>query len=214
MHLFRTPHFFRWIFPKRMWGFSCPEKTVYLTFDDGPTTTASEWVLNFLRDENVRATFFCIGENVSKHPELFKRMKSESHAVGNHSYGHEHGMKVSKTDYFASIERADELIQSKLFRPPYGRMPRSYDPSLDKYTIVMWSWMAYDFDDSVPIEKILKSAKSIRNGDILVFHDNQKSFKRLKIILPQVVEMLKEKGFAFEVITSRKDRQLPLTDRT
>ncbi len=201
MPLFRTPHFFRWIFPKRMWGFSCPEKTVYLTFDDGPTPVASEWVLDFLRNENTPATFFCLGENVKNYPELFERMKAEGHAVGNHSYHHEHGLKVSKKDYLASIEKADELIQSKLFRPPYGRMPISYDRSLKKYTIVMWSWMAYDFDEKVSIEQILQSANSIRNGDILVFHDNQKSFERLKIILPQVVEMLKDKGFTFEVIT-------------
>jgi peptidoglycan/xylan/chitin deacetylase (PgdA/CDA1 family) len=201
MPLFRTPHFFRWIFPKRMWGFSCPEKKVYLTFDDGPTPVASEWVLDFLRDENAPATFFCLGENVKNHPELFERMKAEGHAVGNHSYQHEHGFKASKKDYFTSIEIADELIQSKLFRPPYGRMPISYDRSLKKYTIVMWSWMAYDFDDQVTIEQILQSAKSIRGGDILIFHDNQKSLDRLKIILPQVVEMLKDKGFSFEVIT-------------
>jgi peptidoglycan/xylan/chitin deacetylase (PgdA/CDA1 family) len=184
-----------------MWGFSCPEKKVYLTFDDGPTPVASEWVLDFLRDENAPATFFCLGENVKNHPELFERMKAEGHAVGNHSYQHEHGFKASKKDYFTSIEIADELIQSKLFRPPYGRMPISYDRSLKKYTIVMWSWMAYDFDDQVTIEQILQSAKSIRGGDILIFHDNQKSLDRLKIILPQVVEMLKDKGFSFEVIT-------------
>ena len=200
MPLFRTPHFFRWIFPKRMWGFSWPEKTVYLTFDDGPTPVASEWVLDFLRNENLRATFFCLGENVRNHPELFERIKSEGHAVGNHSDHHEHGFKMSKKDYLASIEKADELIQSKLFRPPYGRMPISYDRSLKKYTIVMWSWVAYDFDEKVSIEQILQSAKSIRNGDILVFHDNLKSFERLKIILPQVIEMLKDKGFSFEII--------------
>ncbi len=200
MPLFRTPHFFRWIFPKRMWGFSCPEKMVYLTFDDGPTPVASEWVLDFLRNENLRATFFCLGENVRNHPELFERIKSEGHAVGNHSDHHEHGFKMSKKDYLASIEKADELIQSKLFRPPYGRMPISYDRSLKKYTIVMWSWVAYDFDEKVSIEQILQSAKSIRNGDILVFHDNLKSFERLKIILPQVIEMLKDKGFSFEII--------------
>ena len=183
-----------------MWGFSCPEKTVFLTFDDGPTPIASEWVLDFLRDEQTHATFFCLGENVKNHPELFERMKAEGHAIGNHSYRHEHGFKASKKGYITSIEKADELIQSKLFRPPYGKLPRSYDRYLKKYTIVMWSYMAYDFDEKVSIEQILQSAKSIRNGDILVFHDNQKSHERLKIILPQVVEMLKEKGFSFEII--------------
>ena len=214
MLIFRTPHFFHWIFPKRMWGFSCPEKTVFLTFDDGPLPEVSDWVLDFLEHEGIQATFFCLGKHAIANVSIFEKIKCQGHAFGNHTFSHEHGVKVTKEAYLDSIEKANEVIQSNLFRPPYGRMPRSYDRSLDKYTIVMWSWLSYDFDERVPVEKIVNSAKNIRSGDILVFHDNQKSFERLKILLPQVVEVLKENGFSFEVITSRKDRQLPLTDRT
>jgi peptidoglycan/xylan/chitin deacetylase (PgdA/CDA1 family) len=200
MHIFRTPHFFRWIFPKRMWGFSCPEKKIYLSFDDGPLPEVTDWVLAFLHKEKIQATFFCLGKNVGTHTDIFDRIKAQGHAIGNHTFSHEHGMKVSKDDYLKSIEKADKVIQSNLFRPPFGRMPRSYDRALDKYTIVMWSWLSYDFDERVPVEKILKSVKHVHSGDILVFHDNKKSFERLKVILPQVVEVLKGKGFVFEVI--------------
>ena len=143
---------------------------------------------------------FCLGKNVGAHTDIFDRIKAQGHAIGNHTFSHEHGMKVSKDDYLKSIEKADKVIQSNLFRPPFGRMPRSYDRALDKYTIVMWSWLSYDFDERVPVEKILKSVKHVHSGDILVFHDNKKSFERLKVILPQVVQMLKGKGFVFEVI--------------
>jgi peptidoglycan/xylan/chitin deacetylase (PgdA/CDA1 family) len=185
-----------------MWGFSCPEKKIYLTFDDGPLPEVTEWVLTFLHEEKIQATFFCLGKNVKAHPTIFEHIKAQGHAIGNHTFSHEHGLKVSKDDYLTSIEKADEVIHSNLFRPPYGRMPRSYDRTLGKYSIVMWSWLSYDFDPNVHIEKILKSAKSIRNGDILVFHDNKKSFERLKVILPQVVQLLKDKGFSFEIVPS------------
>ena len=131
-----------------------------------------------------------------------EKVKAKGHAVGNHTFSHEHGLKVSKDAYLASIEKADKVIQSNLFRPPYGRMPRSYDRDVENYSIVMWTWLSYDFDPSVSVEKIMKSARHMRNGDILVFHDNEKSFERLKILLPQVVQMLKEKGFTFEKIPS------------
>ena len=202
MHILRTPHFFRWLFPKRMWGFSCPEKKIFLTFDDGPLPEVTEWVLDFLDKEKLQATFFCLGKHVVAHPSIFERIKSYGHATGNHTFAHEHGLKVSKDTYLNSIEKANEHIQSTLFRPPYGRMPRSYDRHLNNYSIVMWTWLSYDFDPSVSVEKIMKSARDIRNGDILVFHDNEKSFERLKILLPQVVSMLKEKGFSFETIPS------------
>lgn len=200
MPLFRTPHFFRWIFPKRMWGFSCPEKKIYLTFDDGPLPEVTEWVLDFLHKEKIKATFFCLGKHVVAHTAIFELIKAQGHAVGNHTFSHEHGLKVSKDAFVASIEKADKVIQSNLFRPPYGRMPRSYDRALRKYSIVMWSWLSYDFDESISVEKIMKSARHMHNGDVLVFHDNEKSFERLKILLPQVVQMLKEKGFTFEKI--------------
>jgi len=202
MHILRTPHFFRWIFPKRMWGFSCSEKKIYLTFDDGPLPEVTQWVLDFLHQERINATFFCLGKHVVAYPDIFALIKAQGHAVGNHTFSHEHGLKVPKSNYLESIEKANELIQSNLFRPPYGRMPRSYERALGKYSIVMWSWLSYDFDARVPVEKILESAAQIRNGDILVFHDNEKSVERLKILLPQVVHMLKEKGFSFETIPS------------
>jgi peptidoglycan/xylan/chitin deacetylase (PgdA/CDA1 family) len=191
-----------------MWGFSCPEKKIFLTFDDGPLPGATEWVLDFLHHEKIHATFFCLGKHVVANSSIFERINAQGHAVGNHTFSHEHGLKVSKDDYLRSIANADQVIQSNLFRPPYGRMPRSYDHALEKYSIVMWSWLSYDFDPNVPIEKILKKVKHIRSGDILVFHDNDKSFERMKELLPQVVQLLKEKGFSFETIPSVQTRSL------
>jgi peptidoglycan/xylan/chitin deacetylase (PgdA/CDA1 family) len=175
---------------------------VYLTFDDGPQPEITDWVLNLLKQQQIKATFFCVGENVLKNPQLFRQIMDEGHAIGNHSMRHERGTRTSYKKYLISVDTASEIIQSKLFRPPYGRMTLRQTWSLrKKYRIVMWSWLSYDFDHAVPIKRILFNAeKGIQGGDILVFHDNVKSFERLKEILPQFLDIVKSKGFSFDVI--------------
>lgn len=203
MRKFRTPYLFRWIFHRRVWGFSLDTNKVYLTFDDGPTEKCTQWILAQLQEYQAKATFFCVGANAKKHPELMTQIRSEGHALGNHTMHHEKGTKVSKKDYLASMEEASKYIQSSLFRPPYGRVPMLFTGAIRKsYRIVMWSWLSYDYDKEVPVENILKSAQSVRSGDILVLHDNLKSFERLQEILPELLKLLREKGFEFDVISA------------
>lgn len=202
MLLFKTPRFFRWIFPKKTWGFSRSENAVYLTFDDGPDPDATPFVLDLLKERNIKATFFCVGENVLKHPELFKRMTDEGHTVGNHTMCHENGLKTDFGTYIASVDQAATLIDSKFFRPPYGRITGRQTKALSKrYKLIMWSWLSYDYDANVPVTKILtNAAKQIKGGDILVLHDNKKSVARLQVLLPEIVNIIEKKGLVFKKI--------------
>ncbi len=203
MRLFKTPRFFRLLFPNKTWGFSRHENFVYLTFDDGPDEEVTPWVLDILKENGISATFFCVGTNVQKHPEIFERIVREGHSVGNHAMKHERGTKTETPLYLQSVEEAARFIDSNLFRPPYGRMTFYQTKALrKKYEIIMWSWLSYDFDKRVTIETILKKAKKqIKNGDILVLHDNPKTFDRLKILLPQLINSLTVKGMEFKKIT-------------
>jgi len=201
MKLFRTPRFFRILFPNKTWGFSFASDSVYLTFDDGPDPDLTAWVLDFLKEKGVKATFFCVGENVKKEPELFKRIMDEGHSVGNHSMKHEKGTKTAFEDYISSVQQASVLIPGDLFRPPYGRITLKQTKFLKKkYRIIMWNWLSYDFDRSVQIDTILEKAKEIKSGDIIVLHDNPKTGDRLKLILPKLVEIIESKGLNFQSI--------------
>lgn len=203
MTQFRPPYLFRWIFHRRIWGFSVREPYVYLTFDDGPTDQCTEWILKTLDAYNAKATFFCVGTNALNHPELLQKIKAHGHTLGNHTMHHERGTKTEKKAYFESINQTKELIDSKLFRPPYGRIPMKYTSEVRKeYDILMWTWLSYDYDQTVPIESILNSAKSIKAGDIIVLHDNKKSFERLQIILPKLLEIIEAKNLGFKAISS------------
>lgn len=202
MKLFKTPRFFRWIFPNKTWGFSRSDRSIYLTFDDGPDPLVTPWVLDRLKENNVKATFFCVGENVLKNPEIYQRILIEGHSVGNHSMNHLKGIKTSVNEYLQSIEDAGKYIDSQLFRPPYGRISiRQTHRIKSKYHIIMWSWLSYDFDRIIPIDQVLQKAKrQLKSGDIIVLHDNPKTFDRLKLILPQIIKILQEKELSFKAI--------------
>ncbi len=197
MYLFKTPRIFRWIFPRKVWGFSSKD-TVYLTFDDGPTPTLTPWILATLEQYNVKATFFCVGANAQKYPKLMESIRAAGHTIGNHAMRHEKGTKTSKKAYLQSIEEAAPFTSNTLFRPPYGRLPFSFiAPIRKKYCIVMWSWLSYDFDELISVATMLKKAEKIRPGDILVLHDNEKVMDRVKELLPALIELLQEKGYLF-----------------
>lgn len=204
IRLFKTPSFVRKLFPNRVWSFFSLDKVVYLTFDDGPTVELTEWILDELDRFGVKATFFCVGNNAKTLPSLMKGMVDKGHAIGNHTMHHEKGISVSKDVYFDSISECSTYVKSNLFRPPYGRMSLAYDKELiEKYKIIMWSWLSYDYDSNISVDEILERAdKSIVSGDILVLHDNVKVTDRLKVLLPNLIELLLKKGFKFEVITS------------
>jgi peptidoglycan/xylan/chitin deacetylase (PgdA/CDA1 family) len=202
MKLFKTPRFFRWIFPNKTWGFSRLENAVYLTFDDGPDSQITPWILDLLKERNIQATFFCVGANAEKSPDLIKRILSEGHSMGNHSMRHEKGVKTANNVYLESVREAHGHISSTLFRPPYGRLKISQTWELKKeYEIIMWSWLSYDFDHRIPLETILsKAQKQIKAGDILVLHDNPKCADRVKVLLPQLIDIISEKKLEFRVI--------------
>jgi peptidoglycan-N-acetylglucosamine deacetylase len=194
--------FLKWIFPKRHWGFTSSNE-IYLTFDDGPSPQSTPMILSFLKEHDLKATFFCVGENVQKYPQLFQQILDDGHAVGNHTMHHLKRSSASFKKYKSDIDAANKLIPSKLFRPPYGRLYWWDDFFLNKeYEIVLWSWIAYDFDVTISIESILKHAENnLKAGDILVLHDSSKTFERVKIILPALSQIIQSKGWKTEIIS-------------
>jgi peptidoglycan/xylan/chitin deacetylase (PgdA/CDA1 family) len=209
MYWFKTPKFFKKIYRKCVWNISFPNNTVYITFDDGPIPEITLWVLEVLRENQVKATFFCVGENINKHPEIYKQVLLEGHSVGNHTYNHNNGWKTNDKVYESSVEKAQtemDLYQSnqvKLFRPPYGKLKWNQYQRLLKngYKIIMWEVLSADFDTSLDPETCLeKLKKNTAPGSIIVFHDNVKSFRILKKVLPEYLMFLKQKGLETAVI--------------
>lgn len=199
--VFKTPYLIKKILFKRLWGFSNSLNKVYLTFDDGPHPDITPWILDLLSNENIKATFFCVGENVRKYPAIYDRILKDGHAIGNHTMYHNNARNTQKKEYFDSIKKASAYIESNLFRPPYGRLPITWENELlKKYKIVMWSWLSYDFDMNQSISKILKKAKKINSGDILVLHDNPKISEKQKELLPELIRFIKERKITFEVL--------------
>lgn len=197
----RSPKLLHKLFPARIWGISVSDKSVFLTFDDGPNPEVTPWILDFLKEKNIRATFFCVGENVERFPELYQRLLDEGHRTGNHTMKHLNGMKTDKKTYLHSILETEKQVKSDLFRPPYGRLSRKMDQLLtQRFKIVMWTWLSKDYDKSVSIDSIIKAAESIQPGDILVFHDNSKSKDRVQELLPPIVERLLAENYVFRII--------------
>ncbi len=202
----KTPSIFKSIFSKWIWKLESSKKEVYLTFDDGPIPEVTPWVLELLEQYNAKATFFCIGDNVKKHPEIYSLLKKKGHQTGNHTFHHLKGWKTNTNSYIANVLATEKLIQNttKLFRPPYGKLKLKQAKALqDKgYKIVMWSILSGDFDKNITSEKCTQNVlKNIENGSIVVFHDSLKAFPRLKETLPCVLEELTKKGFSFKAIS-------------
>lgn len=200
MRLFKTPRFIPWIYPRRTWGFLPSPDSIYLTFDDGPHPEITPFVLDELKKRNMQATFFCVGENVKKYPEIFQRILDEGHQVGNHTMRHENAHKVSATNYLNSIQEASQWIPSNLFRPPYGRLSPALARKISKnYQVIMWTWLSYDFDLNLSVSAILQKAEQIKPGDILVLHDNAKLKEKQGELLPLFLDLLISKGLETSV---------------
>jgi len=199
MKFFRVPWIVRKIFFKRTWDFNLSKNEVFLTFDDGPHPEITPWILDFLKTEQITACFFCVGENVEKYPEIYARIILDGHTVGNHTMNQNNAIKTAKKDYTNSIYNASNFIDSTIFRPPYGRLPIWLSNKILKnYKIIMWTWLSYDYDNRVSIDKILSKAhQQIKKGDILVLHDNAKIKDRQKILLPKLVDCIHLKGLKF-----------------
>ena len=205
MYTVKTPWLLKKLYSKLQWDIACTDKCLFITFDDGPIPIVTPFVLNILSQYHAKATFFCIGDNVRKYPEIFEQIKQEGHAVGNHTFNHLNGWKTNNDNYLNNIVLADELIQSNLFRPPYGKIKRSQIKLLLKRIpdlhIIMWSVLSGDFDEHLKPEVCLKNViKNTQSGDIIVFHDSLKAFKRLEYVLPKALAYWKERGYKFEVL--------------
>jgi peptidoglycan/xylan/chitin deacetylase (PgdA/CDA1 family) len=199
--MYRSPKLLHKLFPARIWGISVSDQSVFLTFDDGPNPEITPWVLDFLKNQDIKATFFCVGENVKRYPDIYQRILDEGHRTGNHTMKHQNGMKTNETVYLNSIQETEQWIQSDLFRPPYGRMNRKLDKVLSKrFKIIMWTWLSKDYDQTIEAEKIIDASDKIVAGDILVFHDNAKTTERLKQVLPPIVNRLKTRAYRFRLI--------------
>jgi peptidoglycan/xylan/chitin deacetylase (PgdA/CDA1 family) len=200
----QPPHLYRLLFPEARWRISVPgKKTVYLTFDDGPIPEVTPWVLDVLDRYGIRATFFCVGDNVRKHPGLYRQLLERGHRTGNHTFNHVQGWKCSSSFLLKNTAKARELIDSSLFRPPHGHMHAPQNSALRKagYNIVMWDVVTKDYSHYTLPERVLENVKKYtRNGSIIVFHDSLKAEKNIKYALPRAIEWLKEQEYAFEVI--------------
>ena len=204
-YLVKIPAFVqRWFYPRFTWKMPEGSNKIYLTFDDGPHPSITPFVLDQLKQYGASATFFCVGSNVEKYPEVYKRILIEGHAVGNHTYQHLNGWSTSDKEYIEDITKAAALIDSRLFRPPYGRISRFQAAQLmDKlqYKIIMWTLLSGDFDPAISPEKCVTNVmKRADDGAIIVFHDSEKANDRMKFALPIVLKELTEKGYVFEKI--------------
>lgn len=210
-YLSKTPWLLKSFYPSSCtWNFSRQEKTMYLTFDDGPHPVATPFVLDTLKEYNARATFFCIGKNVVEYPDIYKRILNEGHTVGNHTFNHLNGWKTPDQQYIENIGEARKYIDSELFRPPYGKISRFQMRLLTAtenqkqktvFRIIMWDVLSGDFDTSLAATKCVKNVtRNAREGSIIVFHDSEKALPRMKVSLTESLKYFSEKGFKFDAI--------------
>ncbi|MFT5436897.1 MAG: peptidoglycan/xylan/chitin deacetylase (PgdA/CDA1 family) [Ulvibacter sp.] len=219
---YKTPKLVQRMFPKRVWTFPKETNAVFLTFDDGPIPNITPWVIQELKKYDAKATFFCIGENIKKHPDIFKTLISEGHSTGNHTNNHLNGWKTNVSEYVKNVilseaeaNKWNEKSKIKnpqstitnhqsLFRPPYGKITTKQSKILQKRgcKIIMWDVLSADYNTSISEEKCLQNVlKSIVPGSIVVFHDSVKAEKNLRYTLPKVLDFISKKGWDCEKIS-------------
>lgn len=211
MFIHRTPFFLPWLYPNLVWQIPTKQKELFLTLDDGPVPGPTEFALDVLNEYKAKATFFCIGDNVQKHPDVFKRILQEGHAVGNHTFNHLNGWHTPKPEYVNNTFLCDAAMEMHhigtetekvvLFRPPYGRITRSQIKALSAYKIIMWDVLSFDYTESITPEACLKnSIKATRPGSVIVFHDSLKAEKNMHYALPRFIAHFTDRGYSFNVI--------------
>lgn len=196
------PRFLRPLFGKLTWRVKTDSKLIYLTFDDGPVPEVTPQVLDILDEYGWKATFFCVGDNVRKYPEVYQEVLRRGHRVGNHSFNHIRGYRYSVEDYVANVQKATAYIESRLFRPPHGRITFSQIKALkEDYDIVMWDVITYDYDKKKKPEQIMRTVRNyLRKGSIVVFHDSIKAKENVLTVLPQALAYWKEKGYSYGLL--------------
>lgn len=202
MYLVKNPSLLKRVFPSLLWKVKTKEKDLYLTFDDGPHPTITPWVLDTLDQFNAKATFFCLGKNVELYPKIYEDILRRGHKVGNHTHDHFNGWKTAAQAYEDNTKKASSLINSALFRPPYGRIKSSQIRRLKKdYKIVMWTVISGDFDQNLLPEECLNNVvQNTDKGNIIVFHDSEKAERNMKYALPRLLNHFTQIGWKFKVI--------------
>lgn len=210
----KTPLVIKKMLPNYVWNMPTTSKTLYLTFDDGPTPEITNWVLDTLNQFDAKATFFCIGKNIEKYPEIFQNILDNGHAIGNHTNNHVKGWRTSTKKYIENIDEAQKYIDFEtlklqlksvnLFRPPYGQIRPKQGKALENlgFKIIMWNVLSCDWDNTITQETCLKNViTNVSNGSIVVFHDSVKAEYNMKYALPRVLEHFRNKGYAFKSIS-------------
>ncbi len=205
MYFVKTPKIARSIIKKAVWNIPNNDREIFLTFDDGPTPSITNQTLDILSKNQVKATFFCLGKQVEKHPEIFQRIMDEGHAVGNHSYSHLKGWTSKNDQYLEDVRKGEAIIKSNLFRPPFGKIKRSQVNSLSPQTkIILWDVLPGDFSLKNNVEKIVSNTlNSVETGSIIVLHDNNKCGNKMLQALPVIIDKLKEKHYFFSPISEK-----------
>jgi len=209
----KTPDIAKKMFPNYIWDIPSENKTIYLTFDDGPTPGITNWIIDVLSQYDAKATFFCLGKNLKLYPELFKNIINNNHAIGNHTYNHVKGWRTSTKNYLDNIIKAQSIIESEntdpqskikyLFRPPYGQIRPKQGKALNDmgYQVVMWNVLSFDWNHKISPENCLNNVLlHAKDGSIVVFHDSHKAKVNMTYALPKVLEYFSKKGFKFETI--------------
>ncbi|MEO6454298.1 MAG: polysaccharide deacetylase family protein [Ginsengibacter sp.] len=205
VYLIKTPWWLKKLYSECIWDIKTEEKNLYLTFDDGPHPVATPYVLEQLKRFDAKATFFCIGKNVKEHFDLYQKIINEGHKPGNHTYDHLNGWKEADKTYLQNIFEAKKIIDSNLFRPPYGRVTKFQlkQLSADKYklTTIMWSIISGDFDKTISEDNcLLNVIKNAKPGSIILFHESEKAYSKLLFALPKVLEYFSKRGYKFKAI--------------
>ena len=195
----KTPTIIQRVFPSIIWKKETSKKKIWLTFDDGPEEKITIFLLNLLKKLQIRATFFLIGRQVVKYPDLAKKIIEDGHTIGNHSYSHLNGLLTSNKVYYDDIDKAQKIISSKIYRPPYGKIsPIQLRTLKTKYKIIMWDILSWDFKENISSEKIYHNViNNTEKGSIIVFHNNIKSYHNIIKTLENILVKLKEEGYIF-----------------
>ena len=208
MDLYRTPFILPLLFPKLVWRMPESGRILYLTFDDGPVPGPTEFVLETLSTYGVKATFFCIGDNVRKHPDIFRKVVERGHSIGNHTFNHLNGWKTPVKEYEKNVRECSSRIEKEtgispvMFRPPYGKISRAQVRSLSEFRIVMWDVLTYDFEARITPEAChSNSVRATREGSIVIFHDSYKAERNMRYVLPRYVEHFLEEGYTFSPLS-------------
>jgi len=202
MWIEQLPLLFRGVYWGATWRKDSGENKVYLTFDDGPIPEVTPWVLDILDKYAIKATFFCVGENVMRYPDLYQEILDRGHHTGNHTFNHLRGFYTDTKKYVENVKKADGYIKSNLFRPPHGELRRSQMRQLKKeYQVIQWDVITRDYNPELPPEKVLAIVKKYaRNGSIIVFHDSLKAQRNMRYAMPKAIEFLKGEGYEFAML--------------